>query len=226
MFQSPPAVLALAGLLVFIHGLLQALGPDWQIYSLYALAFIPARFTDASYAMPAGAAYWSFLSHAFLHVSFLHVAMNCLWLVIFGTVVARYLGALRFLLLSAIAAVAGAAAMLTTHWGDAVIVIGASGAVSGMLGGTMPVMYGRRLGPDPVGGGNVLALSPGEFLRNRNALLFTLIWLAVTLATGGVGVSDNSFNGDSSIAWEAHIGGFFAGILAFYGLAPQRAVRR
>jgi membrane associated rhomboid family serine protease len=224
MFQVPPVVIALAGLMALIHGLLQVLGPDWQIFSLYAFAFIPARLTDASYAMPAGAAYWSFLSHAFLHGSFVHLAMNCLWLVIFGTVVARALGAWRFLLLSAISAMAGAAAMLFTHWGEAVIVIGASGAVSGMLGGAMPVMYGRRTGLGPLGGGNVRVLSPGEFLRNRNAVLFTLIWLAMTLATGGVGVSDNSFSGGSAIAWEAHIGGFLTGIVAFYALA--RTVRR
>ncbi len=46
----------------------------------------------------------------------------------------------------------------------------------------------------------------------------------MTLVTGGVGVSDNSFSGGSAIAWEAHIGGFLAGIVAFYALA--RTVRR
>ncbi|MBM3520825.1 MAG: rhomboid family intramembrane serine protease, partial [Alphaproteobacteria bacterium] len=208
-------------------GLLQVLGPDWQTFSLYVFAFIPARLTHAAYAAPTGAAYWTFLSHAFLHGSWLHLAMNSLWLLVFGTVVARSLGAARFLLLSAISAIAGAAAMLVNHWGEALIMVGASGAISGMLGATMPVMYGRRLSPGPMGSaGTTRALRPGEFLRDRNAVMFTLIWLTVTLVTGGVGVSDNSFGGEAAIAWEAHIGGFIAGIVAFYGLQSEGAVRR
>ena len=45
--------------------------------------------------------------------------------------------------------------------------------------------------------------------------------LAITLFSGGTGWTGNSFLADSSIAWEAHIGGFLGGVLAFYVLAPR-----
>ena len=55
--------------------------------------------------------------------------------------------------------------------------------------------------------------------------MFTGVWLALTLVSGAAGWTGNSFMSEGGIAWEAHIGGFVGGLLAFYGLAP-RPVRR
>ncbi len=61
-----------------------------------------------------------------------------------------------------------------------------------------------------------------EFLTSRNGLLFSAIWLAITLFSGATGWTGNGFLDEASIAWEAHLGGFAAGLAAFYGLAPRR----
>lgn len=211
-FQSPPAVLGLIALLAVIHAALWYAGPDWQVWSLYALAFIPARFTDIGFPLIPGSQVWSFLTYAFLHGDWMHLIFNCLWLLVFGTPVARYFGAWRFLLLSAVAAVFGAAVMLALHWGVNLVMVGASGAVSGLMAAAVPIMYGA-----------VRPLPFAELIRNRRAIMFTLVWLAITLFSGASGFTGNSFMEEGGIAWEAHVGGFIAGLAAFY-LLHARAV--
>jgi membrane associated rhomboid family serine protease len=145
----------------------------------------------------------------------MHLTFNSLWLLVFGTPVARYLGSGRFLLLSLVAGVAGGLASLALHWGEEVFVIGASGAVSGLLAAAIPIMYGRRV----LGGARPLSFA--EFLTSPRALMFTAIWLALTLFSGAAGWTGNSFMAEGGIAWEAHVGGFLGGLLAFYALAPR-----
>jgi membrane associated rhomboid family serine protease len=79
-------------------------------------------------------------------------------------------------------------------------------------------MYGKRMP------GGARPLSFTELVTSPRALMFTAIWLALTLFSGAAGWTGNSFVSDGGIAWEAHIGGFLGGIAAFYLLAP-RAVR-
>ncbi|MGH6819728.1 MAG: rhomboid family intramembrane serine protease, partial [Methylocella sp.] len=55
-----------------------------------------------------------------------------------------------------------------------------------------------------------------ELLRNRNALIFTAVWLVITLLSGTTDIAGNALVGTANIAWEAHIGGFIAGLAGFY----------
>lgn len=213
-FNAPASVLGLIGVLVAIHLVLALGGLDWQIESWRLFAFVPARLAGP-YSTTPGSEIWSFLTYGFLHADWTHLLFNCLWLLVFGTPVARYLGSVRFLGLCAVAAITGAAASLLLHWGEQVIMIGASGAVSGLLGAAIPIIYGRRV----PGGGRPLSF--GELVTNRRALIFMAIWLLVTLFSGASGWTGNSFMAEGGIAWEAHIGGFIGGLAAFYGLARR-----
>lgn len=219
VLQAPAVVIWVIGGLAAVHAALWLAGPNWQMWSIYALAFIPARLSDAAYPIFPGSKVLSFLTYSLLHAGWGHLAANSLWLLIFGTPVARYLGAGRFLLLSVIASVCGALATLLMHWGEQYIMVGASGAVSGLMGAAVPIMYGSRLGwRSPMIGNPATTqpLSPGQFLTSRNALVFTLVWMAITMVTGASGWTGNSFVREGGIAWEAHMGGFLGGIAGFY----------
>ena len=108
VFNAPAVVLLSIAALAGIHALLAVAGEDWEIWAMYAFAFIPARFAGNSFPSIPGSQVWSFLTYAFLHGGWTHLLFNCLWLLIFGTPVARFLGPLRFLVLCAVAAIAGA----------------------------------------------------------------------------------------------------------------------
>jgi membrane associated rhomboid family serine protease len=210
IFNAPGVVLTLIGVLAAIHGLLQFGGQSWQTESVFIFALIPARFTEPGFPMIEGSQFWSLITYSFLHGDWMHLTFNSLWLLVFGTPAARFLGKGRFLLLCLIATVSGGLASLALHWGKVVFVLGASGAVSGLLAAAIPIMYGHR------GPGGVRPLLPGELLRSRNALTFMAIWLAITLVSGATGWTGNSFVEESGIAWEAHLGGFAGGLAGFY----------
>jgi membrane associated rhomboid family serine protease len=220
IFKAPGVVLILIGVFVAIHLVLQWAGEDWRVWSLYAFAFIPARISGGE-PFPAiyGSQVWSFLTYAFLHGSWSHLFSNCIWFLVFGTVVARRLGTARFLVLCAITAICGAAALLITHWGDGGNVIGASGAVSGLMAAATPLMFGKRIlmfDPDGRREIGIVALKPFEILSSRGAVVFLVVFFVATLYSGATGWTGTSYIENGTIAWEAHLGGFAAGLIAFY----------
>ena len=218
VFNAPVVVLGLIAVLAAIHIILQFGGDSWQVESLQIFALIPARFTKPGFPMIEGSQYWSLLTYGFLHADWMHLLFNSLWLLVFGTPAARYLGSSRFLLLCAVSTIAGGLGSLALHWGSVVYVLGASAAVSGLLAAAIPIIYGSRVH------GGVRPLGPSELLKSPKALMFMGIWLVVTLASGATGWTGNSFIAEGGIAWEAHLGGFIAGLVGFYVLAA-RAVR-
>jgi membrane associated rhomboid family serine protease len=222
LFRAPKVVLILIAILVSVHVVFLLAGEDWQVWSLYAFSFIPARISGGA-PFPAiwGSQAWSFVTYGLLHADMMHLFFNSLWLLVFGSVVARRLGPLKFLVLACVSTIMGAVATLLTHWGEVAIVIGASGAVSGLMAAAIPLMYGAglRLGDTyRMDIATVRPLRPLEILTNRRAFIFTLIWMAVTLFSGASGWTGASFIEDGRIAWEAHLGGFVAGLIAFYWL--------
>ncbi len=149
----------------------------------------------------------------------LHFLFNSLWFLIFGSVIARRLGALRFIVLVAAATAAGALASLIVYWGEAAIMMGASGAVSGIMAAAIPVMFGR--GHELGRAYRRISImsrrcTPVELLRNRSAVIFTLVWIAITLYSGATGWTGAGYLEEARIAWEAHLGGFIAGLFGFY----------
>jgi membrane associated rhomboid family serine protease len=246
IFNLPAVVTATLAVLVLIHAARSALlAPGTDLELLLDWAVVPARWTAAfdptraeaivreagagipglmgearealaRYVLSEGAKPWTALTYALLHGSWTHVLVNGVWLAAFGTPVARRCGALRFLVLGGVCAVAGALAHWLTDPSGVVPMVGASAAISGWMAAAARFVFGP--GRAPLGRGIEEAhLRPrqtiAEMARNRGAAVFLVTWFASNvlfgLAAAPLGIAD------ASIAWEAHIGGFLAGLMLF-----------
>lgn len=238
MFTIPSTVVWLTAVLVVIHLVrTMVLSYEADVGVLLLFAFIPARYAGDIFSayMPTtaegswwgllnqGAAVWSFLTYAFLHGNLTHLLVNCLWLVAFGSALARRFGAVRFLAFSAVGAVAGAAIHLALHFGDMVPVIGASAAISAQMAAAARFVFqsGAPLGAFRVPDDRayrVPALTLAQTLRSARPMMFVGVWFGINLLVG-LG-SASIIGGGEVIAWEAHIGGFLAGLLLFRFFDP------
>ena len=166
-----------------------------------------------------GAKPWTLLTYAFLHGSWTHVLLNSVWLAAFGPPIVRRFGSGRFLVFMAVTAIFSALA----HWASAPMdfspLIGASGADSGLMGAATRFMFqpGAPLGPSATFGRPDIESIPAASLRrvflDRRAMIFLGIWL-ITNFIFGAGAQALGFS-DTPVAWIAHIGGFFSGLLLF-----------
>jgi membrane associated rhomboid family serine protease len=234
MFNVPGVVLAVIAVLIGVQVARYVMPEEWSAWLTIALAFIPARYSHFPEAIPGGdvASVTSFLTYALVHADVVHLAINSVWLLAFGGAVANRLGAKRFLLFSSLCAIAGAVGFLAVNVGLPVPMVGASGAVSGMMGGTMRFLFGTI---DSGGGLRALRENPRavQLMPLRQALLDRRV-LAVTgafllanvLAVFGLGGISAG-----GIAWEAHLGGYFAGLFSIglfepppYGRSPERVI--
>ncbi len=222
-FLNVPGIVQLSVLvLVLVHILVYWISPSIQAYAIYGYSFIPARFSNTiNVPQLPGSAYWSALTYSLLHGNATHLLFNSLWLLVFGTPVARRLPGWKFLVIAAAGSVGGALTTLALHWNEIVILIGASAAVSALMAAAVPIMFGngsllRRLGTEKrAREATILPLR--ELVENRSALAFMAMFLGVTLLTGATQfVSSSALIGENSIAWEAHIGGFIFGLATFY----------
>ncbi|GGC71629.1 rhomboid family intramembrane serine protease [Chelatococcus reniformis] len=159
---------------------------------------------------------WTLLTYALLHASWTHVLLNSAWLLAFGSPVARRFGTARFLAFFAVSAVAGALAHAIGHGMDVTPMVGASGAISGCMAAAARFIFQRGVmlfGAERERIHQARAQPLLVLLKDRRALLFMLSWFGINLlfglAAGPLGITD------SAIAWQAHIGGFVAGLLLF-----------
>lgn len=208
MFNLPGVVVALIAACVGVHlARMWLLAPAQDFEMILRFAFIPLRYSGG-YALDADAFLAPF-TYAFMHGGIGHLAVNMIWLAAFGSPLANRIGALRFLLFWAVTSLAAVALHYILHSTEAVPLVGASGAISGMMGAA--ARFGFRI--DRAGGRAAFAgriLSIPEVFASRMAVTFLGVWFAVNLAVGlGFGAPDDG----GSIAWEAHIGGFLAGFL-------------
>ena len=223
IFNMPTIIIMLIGAMVAIHGIVVwVLGPENLISVYETFSFIPLAYTVDVERLPVpNARFWSPITHSFLHGDWTHLAVNCVWLAAFGSAVARRFPAVRFLLFFAFAAMAGAAAHYIFHSQSLVPMIGASGAVSACMGAAIRFAFVPGRPMDAVTSSPALTLV--QSLSNRQVLMFVGIWVAFNWLFGS-GVLP-ILGEDVSIAWEAHMGGFLFGWLAFGLFDPvQRSI--
>jgi membrane associated rhomboid family serine protease len=230
IFNIPAVVVAILAVLVILHLFrLYGLSPEDNQLLVWQAAFVPARFVLANLEAAGwqqGFWLWTFVSYAFIHADFMHLGFNSVWLLAFGTAVARRFGAVRFLVLFVLSAVTGALAHLFAHFGDLQPLVGASASISGTMGAAARFAF-QTGGPlDPwrtVEGDRGYRLPAAPLLkslRDVRVLAFLGAWFGLNLLFG-LG-SLPILGEDQSIAWEAHVGGFLTGLLLFAWFDPIR----
>lgn len=211
LLNLPPVVIALIALCVAVHiARTYFLTAEQDFDLIVRAAFFPARYTGG-YELDLYA-FTSPVTASFLHSGLAHLVINMVWLAAFGSPLANRIGVLRLLMFWIFAALGADLLHFAARPFDIVPMLGASGAISGMMGAAarfgfnidrsarLPVFAGRRL--------SIL-----ETLTSRQSVIFLGVWLAINFAAGaGLDVSGS----EGSIAWEAHIGGMLAG---FFGIA-------
>ncbi len=169
--------------------------PSFFEWFLYRWGLVPAELGNEPYTL---------LTHMFLHGSWGHVIGNMWFLWVFGDNVEDRLGKLRYIifyLLVGLSAAVIQSGVSLVFGGAHVPMVGASGAISGILGAYMKMFPNAR----------VVALVPVFFfltLMELPAIVFIGLWFLVQILNGIITLP---FIGYGGVAWYAHIGGFLAG---------------
>jgi len=217
--RAPASVLGLIGVLVAAH-VLRVLAPPAiaeQVLNDYALD--PARYSGHA-AAGVLANVLPLFTHMLLHANATHLAVNSVWLLAFGPMVARRYGGVAFVVFFVLCGLAGAAFFIALNWGDDVGVIGASGAISGLMGGAIRMMRLRQ----PYLNVATMPLLP---IWSSQVLGFSAVWLVINLVTGLTGVGTGGQI--EPVAWQDHMGGYLAGLIlagpfeALFGLSARQS---
>ncbi|MFZ5434588.1 MAG: rhomboid family intramembrane serine protease [Calditrichota bacterium] len=178
---------------------------------VYTFGAVPLWLSQDMSGLPALPVHWlSLFSAMFVHGGFMHLAGNMLYLWIFGNNIEDHLGHFRFILFYAAAGLAAALAHVLSDVVSPVPMIGASGAISGVLGAYF-VLYPRAR--------VVVLIWLFFFIRFIHVPAFLVLGLWFIMQLPG------AFNQSGGIAWFAHIGGFVFGLLVIRGFRWRRPQR-
>jgi membrane associated rhomboid family serine protease len=144
--------------------------------------------------------YWSTLvTSMFLHGGWMHLGGNMLYLWIFGDNLERVMGSAKYIVFYLLCGIAAGLAHILFAAGSPVPTIGASGAISGVLGGYL-LMFPRN---------RVRILTRGG-VASVPALVVLGMWLVIQLVSQLGSITQSAEGG--GVAYMAHIGGFVAGM--------------
>jgi membrane associated rhomboid family serine protease len=229
IFNIPGVVLALIAVMAAVHLVRTlVLSPAQKVELLRLFAFDPLRYGGA--LLPAGglpggfgAQVWTFVTYSLLHANWTHFGVNAIWFLAFGSAVARRFGPARFMIFFAVTAAAGAIAHLFAYAGENAPVIGASAAISGTMAAAMRFAFQRggplsfwRTGSEA--DYRVPAVPLLQALREPAVIAFLAVWFGLNFVFGLW--SSPLIGQNEVVAWQAHIGGFVAGLLLFPWFDP------
>ncbi len=230
VFFVPGTIIVLIGLLVAVHVLRIFLAPDFDHFVVVMFGILPGRYMPDVISTYWGGVWLAippFITYAFLHADFTHLAINSAWLLAFGSAVVRRIGNARFMALYLTCAVFAALVHIIVDHASLTPMIGASGAISGMMGAAFRISLQDILeGPSASaangagsGGRPPIRLLP---LNDRRFLMMSGVWILVNIIFGltGIRVADDVM----MIAWDAHIAGFVAGVLLIGMFANSKNV--
>jgi len=204
---SPPiAVVGIILLNALVFFYVKSLDPRAAVHLYHLLGVVPARFFEPEWAAWAGYPQtfgWPLVSYMFLHGGWLHVILNMWMLWIFGDNIEDVTGHFWFVVFYLLCGLAAVGVHMLFEQASPTPVIGASGAVAGVMGAYI-VLYPH---------GRVLTLVPiiiiPLFLRVPS-YLFLGIWFLSQVVSG---ILFRAAPTAVEVAWWAHVGGFVAGIV-------------
>lgn len=190
LINLPPATLVMMSVVFGVFVFMQYVFPlNWAYWTVENFGFTPGKYTTLPFTI---FALFSPVTYMTLHASWLHVIMNGVMMVAFGSGIEKWIGSRRmvifFLACGLIAALTHFLAYPFSH--DPVI--GASGGLSGLFAAALVMINkGQRELGGPIG-----------------ILPFAIFWIGITIAFGMIGSPDGN-----EIAWAAHVGGFIGGFI-------------
>jgi membrane associated rhomboid family serine protease len=199
---------------------LDSRGPGAEAFEAFIMEFgaVPCRITGACTTVdqfPHPAA--TILTSMFLHANLLHVLGNMLYLWIFGDNVEDTLGHGRFLVFYGLSGLAAALGQTLVNPTSRVPMVGASGAVAGVLGAYLILFPGATV---------LTLMMFAIFYRiiHIPAVIVLGFWIVIQIVSGYLTVALGG--GESGgVAWFAHIGGFVAGMLLLFLFRPRQSRR-
>jgi membrane associated rhomboid family serine protease len=214
--EIPGAVIGLIVANMAVFAFQSGLPDDLARQFILHNGLLPARYSDPDVARGLGLApfnYLPFLTSAFLHGDWLHLAVNMWTLWLFGRALEERLGAPRFILFYLACGLIAGLTHFAFNLDSAVPVIGASGAIAGVLGAYTVVHPKAR----------IAILTPILFfpvIFHLPAMVYTGLWFVFQVARGLAEFSGPG--GAGAIAWWAHIGGIMAGLALIGAIGRQR----
>jgi membrane associated rhomboid family serine protease len=156
--------------------------------------------------------YLTLFTSMFLHGGFFHLGFNMLYLWIFGNNIEDVLGPLRFILFYLFAGLMAHAMHIASDPGSIIPTVGASGAISGVMGAYLVLFPQARI---------MTLLWLFIFIQFLYIPAFVIIiyWFVIQLVSGLVSLGGQIGGG---VAWFAHIGGFLGGVFMIFLMAGGR----
>jgi membrane associated rhomboid family serine protease len=189
--------------LVFLYELFLPL--NWREVFIQMFAVIPYEISTGQDIPPPDplTPYGNLLSYQYLHGSFMHILGNMLFLWVFGDNVEDRFGKVKFLIFYTLCGVAAALFQVLVYPESKIPLIGASGAISGVLG-AYAVLFPRA---------QIITLVFVFFFVDLvvlPAFLWIGVWFAIQFLSALFSVNHLGMGG---VAWFAHLGGFVTGVL-------------
>ena len=198
---TPVVTIGLIAVNIIVFLYQWSLGPNGEQDFVFAFGATPAALFGGQ-AVSSIPPSLTLISSMFIHGGIMHIAGNMLYLWIFGDNIEDVMGHGRFIVFYLLCGVAAAYAHAVTAPSSGVPMIGASGAISGVLGSYL-VLFPRA---------RVLTLVPLGFFTqfvHVPASVMLGLWIVIQFVNGTFGLSGTG----GGIAWFAHVGGFVTGMI-------------